>query len=100
MRKQVSDTIAVLARAPLPSGEQLRITLQRYRGQYYLNIRVWWENHHTGTVEWCPSGKGFVLPVDFWPKFITMLKQADKRLTEVARAIEERGSPEQQTTEV
>ena len=45
-----------------PRGEEVRVTLQWFRGRQYVDVRLFFPDHATG--EMCPSRKGVVLPVD------------------------------------
>lgn len=46
----------------LKHNEQLRVTLNQYRDQTYMALRVWYLN---GDNEWAPGKNGISVPVPF-----------------------------------
>ena len=53
--------------------EQLRVQHSRYRGERYVDVRVWWR---TGAGAWAPSRKGVTLRPDQIPAVIDALQRA------------------------
>lgn len=65
-------------------GEQWRFTLSSYGGgPRRLNVRAFWQNP---TGEWCPSRKGFTMPLE-------AMQGLGEALTAASRQIAANGAP-------
>jgi hypothetical protein len=63
---------ALIARTPLRAGEELRVTMNAFRGQQYIHARRYYEKDG----RWLP-GKGLAVRVDLLPWLLDALRYAE-----------------------
>jgi len=66
-------------------GEIIRVELSEYRGQTYLNLRIWYTDKNSG--EYKPTQKGITVKPDLYP----LLKEAVLKAETAIRDLPEQG---------
>jgi hypothetical protein len=69
---------ALIARTPLRAGEELRVTMNEFRGQQYIHARRYYEKDG----RWLP-GKGLAVRVDLLPWLLDALRCAESAAMDV-----------------
>lgn len=64
---------------PKSEDEEVRIGLQKYKGRYYIDLRVWFQDE-TGTFK--PSKKGISVSVERFPELRKGLEKLLEGLSE------------------
>lgn len=59
-------------------GEIIRIEVSEYKGQKYLNVRVWYTDKNTG--EYKPTQKGVAIKPDQYKDFMSAIIAAEGEL--------------------
>jgi len=48
------------------SLEEVRVEISEFKGERYLNIRIWYDASDNGQPEWRPSQKGITLNISLY----------------------------------
>ena len=75
MIKKIGKPI-IIAEWRRSQTEQIRVTLERFRGRNVVVLRTWWKN---GKGEDCPGRDGITLDVAHVPKLARVFKRARRR---------------------
>lgn len=59
-------------------GEIIRIEVSEYKGQKYLNVRVWYTDKNTG--EYKPTQKGVAIKPEQYKDFMSAITAAEGEL--------------------
>ncbi|MCE9599251.1 MAG: transcriptional coactivator p15/PC4 family protein [Spirochaetia bacterium] len=59
-------------------GEIIRVEVSEYKGQKYLNVRVWYTDKTTG--EYKPTQKGVAIKPDQYKDFMSAIAAAEGEL--------------------
>lgn len=70
----------LIAKFDKNAHEQVRITLDDFKGRKLINIRVWFQHLEYGT--WMPGKQGIALPIDKFDALETAIKQVREKLKE------------------
>ena len=62
------------------SQEKVRIQLQEYRGNEYVDVRIYYDNSGGRGLEWLPTQKGIKIKPDLLPELIEGLSKALREL--------------------
>jgi len=60
--------------------EEVRTEITEYRGNRYLNIRIWFDAAENGQPEWRPSQKGITLNVTLYDDLKKAVLKAGKEI--------------------
>ena len=63
---------------PKSNGEEIHITVRKYQGKFYIDLRLWFESHQ-GAGGLKPTKKGVIFPMERLPEF----KEGVDRLLQV-----------------
>ena len=53
---------------PKSTGEEIHITVHKYQGKYYIDLRLWFESRQ-GEGGLKPTKKGVIFPMERLPEF-------------------------------
>lgn len=65
-----------IATFPKNALEEVRVSLQGWKGRRLISIRVWWHKHPLD--DWMPAKKGLTLSLDKLEDLIAALKKAQE----------------------
>lgn len=77
MPGEAPNTAEVVAEFAKNTQEQVRLSISRYRGRDYADIRVWVEND---AGERIPTKKGLTLDPEVWPQLMAGLRKLEGEL--------------------
>ena len=60
-------------------GEIIRVEISEFRGQNYLNLRVWYTDKESG--EYKPTQKGIAIKPDLYPQIKDAILAAEQEIT-------------------
>ncbi len=69
--------IAKFQKNPL---EEVRTEITEYKGEQYLNIRIWYDASDNGQPEWRPSQKGITLNISLYDDLKAAILKAEKKI--------------------
>ncbi len=70
----MSCTSIVVSTFPKNALEEVRVSLEQWKGRKLISVRVWW--HKDPVDEWKPSKKGLAMSVEKLPDLIAALQKA------------------------
>lgn len=68
-------------------AEEVRATLQEYKGRHYVSLRIYVEND---LGEWVPTKKGLTLTVDLLPELVQAVRLLEAEAIRAGLVEEER----------
>jgi hypothetical protein len=66
---------------PRNEGEEIHFTLRKYKGRYYIDLRLWFQQE--GETEFAPTKKGISLPAERLPELKEGLNQLGLAMSKV-----------------
>jgi len=60
--------------------EEVRVEISEFKGEQYLNIRIWYDASDNGTPEWRPSQKGITLNISLYDDLKAAVLKAEKEI--------------------
>ena len=60
--------------------EEVRVEITEFKGEQYLNIRVWYDASENGQPEWRPSQKGITLNISLYDALKDAVLKAGKEI--------------------
>ena len=62
------------------SLEEVRTEITEFKGEHYINIRIWYDASDNGTPEWRPSQKGITLNINLFDDLKEAVLKAEKEI--------------------
>ena len=72
-----------LAEIRKADGASIRIALDRYKGRWVVDVRLWYQPE--GSVDFVPTRKGITLDADKLPEFAEAVAEALRRTQEMGK---------------
>ncbi len=54
---------------PKSNGEEIQITMRKYQGKFYIDLRQWFRDREQENAELKPTTKGIIFPMERLPEF-------------------------------
>lgn len=70
--------MAVIKDLDKGAGEVIRIEVSEYKGQKYLNVRIWYTDKSSGELK--PTQKGVAIKPDHYQEFLAAVTSAGAEL--------------------
>jgi hypothetical protein len=79
----MTDASILVAKFAKNATEEVRISLDEFKGKKLVNIRVWYTNSETG--QKAPGKQGIALSVDKFEALMAGLKQMENKLASIPK---------------
>jgi len=73
---------------PRGTGEEIQIAIRKYKGKYYIDLRLWYQAKNEN--DFRPTRKGLVVPLER----LSDIKEGLERLSKAANRLDSNQEPE------